>query len=217
MKKVITLSVTSVFCFVIAASAQINKGSLMLGGTFGGSFSNVKNPDTVATKVNTVSIQPALGFAVDTNTIVGFSLLYASGKNDYFSYQMESNSFGAGVFLRKYKPLGNSFYLFGEGGINYAHGNYNYSTYNNTGGEYDSKSDAVTLYLTPGVAYSLTRSLQIEAGLQNLLSVTYASADEKAVSQGYRDYKISEFGFNSNLNPVALTGIFVGVRFLFNQ
>ena len=58
----------------------------MPGGTLGGGFNNVKNPDTVSTKMNSFSIQPAIGFAIDTNTIVGFSLLYGMNNNKYYLY-----------------------------------------------------------------------------------------------------------------------------------
>ncbi len=68
MKKIITLSITAILCLVISANAQINKGSIMIGGTLNGYFNNVKNPDTVSSKTNNFSIQPAIGFAVDTNT-----------------------------------------------------------------------------------------------------------------------------------------------------
>ncbi len=47
----------------------------MLGGSLGGNFTNFKDPDTVAAKINSFSISPAIGFAVSNNTIVGFSLL----------------------------------------------------------------------------------------------------------------------------------------------
>ena len=92
------------------------------------SFNNVKNPDTVSAKANNVTIQPAIGFAADTNTIVGISLLYATETNKYYTINPKRKSFGAGVFFRKYKPLGKNFYLFGESGLQYYHSSYNYSS-----------------------------------------------------------------------------------------
>ncbi len=134
MKKTITLSILAMFFFSLASNAQINKGSIMLGGSLGGSFNNFKNPDTVAAKMNNFSISPAIGFAVANNTIVGFSLLYSFNNNKYQNEpELKDHSYGAGVFLRKYKLLSKNFYLFGEGELMYSHASYNYSSYNPNG------------------------------------------------------------------------------------
>ena len=93
-------------------------------------------------------------------------------------------SYSAGLFLRKYKLLSKNFYLFGEGGLMYYHNSYNYASQNNNGSEYDSKSNAVNLYISPGIAYNLTRCIQLEAGLQNLLSIGYSGATENAKVPG---------------------------------
>jgi len=44
---------------------------------------------------------------------------------------------------------------------------------------YDSKINELNLNISPGVAYNLTRCLQLEAGLQNLLNIGYSSRKEK--------------------------------------
>lgn len=217
MKKVITLSITSIFCIVFAANAQINKGSIMLGGVFSGSFNNLKDPDTIALKTNTITIQPSIGLAIDTNTILGVALYYGNKTDKYFTINEKTKNFGAGIFFRKYKQLGKNFYLFGEGDLLYSHSSYDYSSINPNGSEYDSKGNAIQFYITPGIAYSLTRSLQLEAGLQNIIAVFYSTTNEKALTPGNQDYKTSGAGFSSSLNPVQLSGIFVGVRFLFNK
>ena len=81
MKQTITLTISAIFFILISANAQINKGSVMLGGTISAYTGNLKNPDTSVAKLNSVSIAPALGFAVSPNTILGFSLSYSSGNN----------------------------------------------------------------------------------------------------------------------------------------
>lgn len=219
MKKTITLSILAMFLFSLASNAQINKGSIMLGGSLGGNFNNIKDPDTVTSKTNSFSISPAIGFAVSNNTIVGFSLQYGFNnyKYPYLLQEQKYHSYGAGVFLRKYKPLSKDFYLFGEGELMYNHYTYNYSTNNNNGTEYDSKGNSIALNITPGIAYSLTRCIQLEAGLQNLLSIGYSSGKENAKDPNNIDYKTSGVNFNSSLSPVSLSGISLGIRFLINK
>lgn len=218
MKKVITLSITSIFCFVIAANAQINKGSIMLGGTIYGSGNNVKNPDTSMYKTSSFTIAPALGFAVNTNTILGFSLSYGTINTKYngADNRQKLNAYGVGAFLRKYKLLAKNFYLFGEGNLMYNHSSYNYSIYN-SGAEYDSKANSVSLNFTPGIAYNLTPSIQLETGLQNLLYVNYSSGNEDAKDPGYADYKQNSFSAGTSLSTISLNNIFVGIRFWINK
>jgi hypothetical protein len=218
MKQTITLSIIAMLFFSLTSNAQINKGSIMLGGDFGGNFNSAKDPDTVTNKANNFSISPSIGFAVANNTIVGFSLLYGFNNNKYYGEpEMKGHSYGAGVFLRKYKPLSKNFYLFGEGEIMYTHASYNYSIHNSSFIEYDSKADGIALNITPGIAYNLTNCIQLEASLQNLLSLGYSSTKEKAIDTNQLDYKSSSVYLNSSLNPISLSGISLGIRFWINK
>jgi hypothetical protein len=56
----------------------------------------------------------------NNNRAVGFSLSY--NHLDYSLNDQKTNGYGAGVFLRQYKPLGKSFYLFAQEALNF---NYN--------------------------------------------------------------------------------------------
>lgn len=218
MKKTITLSILAMFFFSLASNAQINKGSIMLGGSLYGNFNNVKNADSVSSNNNYFSIAPAIGFAVNNNTIVGFSLLYGFSNNyNYYHQQQKYNSYGVGVFMRKYKLLSKNFYLFGEGELMYEHSSYNYSTYYSNSEEYDSKGNDIALNLTPGIAYNLTHCIQLEAGLQNLLSIGYSSAKENAKDFTNLDYKLRGVNFSSSLSPISFSGISLGIRFFINK
>jgi hypothetical protein len=217
MKKILTLSIIAIFSFSLTSQAQINKGSIMLGGSLGGNFNNVKNPDTVSGKSNSFSISPAIGFAVSNNTIVGFSLLYGLNTNKDALNDQKSHFYGAGIFARKYKLVAKDFYLFGEAQLMYTYQTYNYSANNYGGGEYDSKSNNIALNITPGIAYSLTHSIQLEAGLQNLLSVGYSSTKENAEEPNNPDYKTNGVNFSSSLSPISLSGVSLGIRFLINK
>jgi len=109
MKKILAFS----FLFALFASAlhsQINEGSVLLGGNVG--FSTNEAKDT-SLKNNSVSISPVAGIAVKQNLVVGISFSYGHNKNNLNApgAQVEGESFGVGIFARKYITLGKGFYL----------------------------------------------------------------------------------------------------------
>src|ERR1043165_4021963 len=103
MKKILVFSLLFIL-FTSASYSQINKGSVLLGGNIG--FSTNKTKDT-SLENNSVSILPVIGIAIKQNLIVGINFSYAHNKNNLYvtSSQVEGESYGAGIFLRKYIPL----------------------------------------------------------------------------------------------------------------
>ena len=99
----------------------------------------------------------------------------------------------------------------------YYHSSYNYSLHD-PHTDYDSKGNSVGLNVTPGIAYNLTRSIQLEAGLQNLLYISYGTNKEtpKDPATGIH-YKQTNFNVGTSLNPVSFNSIFVGIRFMLNN
>jgi len=94
-----------------------------------------------------VSITPVAGIAVKQNLVVGFSLSYAHNKDNLntVNYETKSESYGAGIFIRKYVPLGKGFYLFGETGLNYQDYASTY-TYPSQKGELKVQNIGINLY-----------------------------------------------------------------------
>jgi hypothetical protein len=169
MKKIVFFS----FLFVVLSCflhAQINKGSVLLGGNVG--FSTTKAKDT-SLENNGVSVSPVVGIAVKQNLVVGLSFNYSHSKDNLNlnNYQSEGKSYGAGVFVRKYVPLGKGFYLFGETGLNYQDysGAYTY-TYQKT----ELKVQSIGINLYPGVSYAISKKLQLEFGLPQLVTLGYS-------------------------------------------
>ena len=118
--------------------------------------------------------------------------------------------------MRKYKTFIQRAFICLEKATYLLSDKYNYSSHYTNGDEYDSKQNSIYLTITPGVAYSLTHSIQLEAGLQNLLSIGYSFAEENAKTAGDEDYKINNFNASTSLNSFSLNSIFVGLRF-FNK
>jgi Outer membrane protein beta-barrel domain len=207
MKKVTLLSLAFI-CIVSIANAQINKGSVLLGG--GINFNHNKDENNNV-KSNWIGLTPAFGKAIRQNTVAGIQLLYSHLKNNLTSFpENEINSYGVGVFIRKYKPLGNGFYLFGEAGLLYTSSSYTYfyPTYKN---KQEYKSIGINLY--PGISYAVSKKFHLEASLANLLTFRYSK--NKITSAGIITQDKNDVDLN--VNASSLSNINVGFRFFLSK
>lgn len=201
----------------VVLNAQISKGSLFIGGDLNISGSRYKagdSPQTTSTN-HQYGVSPVLGWAVKENLIVGGRLLVSISRTSYEPQSTESNahSFGGGVFVRKYLPLGKSFYLFGDAGLI---GQYNYMEQINVQqpafySEQKGFSIAATLY--PGVAYQVKKSLFLEASLNNLVSLNYGHSNlEQHAGSSSSNATTDTYHFSSSLgNNIPLQ---IGVRWI---
>jgi hypothetical protein len=203
MKKFLLLS--SVFSLITFVTyAQINKGSVLLGGGF--SISKNKVEDANPKKDYTyISISPVAGIAVKQNTVVGLQFNYANSKDNAFYYQSYTvKNYGAEVFLRKYVTLGKGFYLFGQTGLGYS----NYSSiYAHPTYEEGEKKWSVGIDLYPGVSYALNNKFHLELGLAQLVNLEYYKS--KYSSQNPTEKRS---GVNLNANASSFSTFTVGFR-----
>src|ERR1700742_2487147 len=142
------------------SQAQIGKGTILLGGSLSvGSSSDNQSANGVAgAKItsSSVGLSPSIGLAVQNNLVLGLHLIYdhQDESQDTVS-SSKANDYGLGVFLRRYKYLGDRFYFFGESDLNFI---YEHSRNGQPGDLYSSetKTSLFSLGFAPGVAYSLT-------------------------------------------------------------
>ncbi len=205
MKKILVFN----FLFILFTSAsysQINKGSVLLGGNIG--FSTSKTKDT-SLENNSVSISPVIGIAIKQDLIVGINFSYAHNKNNLYvtSSQVEGESYGAGIFLRKYIPLGKGFYLFGETGLNYLNSS---DTYTYPSQKNELKVQTITINLYPGVSYAISKKLQLEFGLPQLVTLGYSTTRD--VVNGATTQKTN--GVNFNASASSFSSFILGFRIL---
>jgi len=203
MKKILTLSFLCALC-ISALHSQINKGSVLLGGNIG--FSTNKTKDT-AMENNSLSVTPVAGIAVKQNLIVGISLGYGHSKNNLngSGSQTEYKSYGAGVFARKYVPLGKGFYFFGESGLNYQ----DYSDiYTNTSQKSEVKGQNISFNLYPGVSYAISKKFQLEFGLPQLVTLGYSKTREVVNDATTQETS----GVNFNASASSFSNFFLGFR-----
>jgi hypothetical protein len=224
MKKLYALAVFVVLFRI--AHAQVKSGDIILGGNLSYSTQSTSTPQIAGTaspttfsKQNSLVINPSIGKAIRDNLVLGLDLSYGHNSNsdNLAGSPAETgtvNSFTAGVFVRRYKPLGNGFYLFGQaelsGGCSHS------SSSTPQPGEPSTAQNGyeITLQLYPGIAYALNRRWQIETGLPNFLSIDYThSKSTTSYPNGIPDQSSTYHSFDL---ASALTGtneFTVGVRY----
>jgi hypothetical protein len=211
----ITLLSIAIFLFASITKAQITKGSVYLGGSIGASTSKQQN-DTYPNegKSSWLSINPAVGVTVKNNLIAGVDLNYLHGSSKNFSSQdNKRNGYGAGLFLRKYFPLSNRFYVFGETGIGYFSQKYEYLKTPGYPFTSTNKQHSVSANIYPGVAIHVFKSLYLEAAFNNLLQIGYTSSSAKTSSNSSTlTSSQKDFGIQSSLSSGNYLNI--GVRFI---
>jgi hypothetical protein len=171
---------------VLTSQAQINKGSVLLGGSIG--FNQIKSKGdasiTSTSKTTTTTISPAVGVALKENLVAGVRFNYTKYKqrNNYDAMatnylNTDIKNYGGGIFLRRYVPVINRLYVFGEGSATY-----NDIKETSIQGYYTSKNERkikgwnTGLSFTPGISYGVSKKFQIEGGFNSLFSVTYAKS-----------------------------------------
>jgi hypothetical protein len=215
MKKTFLLSAL-ISLFSLTLSAQIKKGSVLLGGQIS-AYHSKTHPSVIQSEqeLNTVNFNISVGKAIKDNAVLGVYGTYAHAKSDNFyngnsNYNSKLDIYKLGVFYRNYKKLAKDFYFFGELGTGYmgskqidnnVQGN-NPIRYTSTGAE---------LYLTPGIAYRVFKKLQLELVIPQIAGMQYEV--RKTTAQG-SVFKQDMFQFNTNLNSSLLNNLGLGFRFV---
>ncbi|NTS39446.1 outer membrane beta-barrel protein [Flavisolibacter sp. BT320] len=213
MKKNLLFALACAILFSFTASSQITKGSVLLGGGISGGkgTSESNNRETITTSFG---INPAVGLAVQNNTVIGLRLSYGKNKSEIEDGTAENwqrtNQFGAGFFYRRYMNLSQKFYLFGEGSVFY---NGTKQETRSSWQQMDQKIKSVGINFYPGVAYAVSRKMHLEIGLNNLLDISYSHS--KTASPSGSEQTSSGFGFYTNVSTSA--PLTVGFRFVLGK
>jgi len=183
MKQRFLLSILFVCSFMMTTRAQISKGAIWLGGNIGYNKSKMGS-DTPYLQTSNLNISPAVGIVVKENLVVGIGLLYRRGKSEHNGNQLESkgNTYGVNIFVRKYIPVVNRLYIFGEAGAGYStskgHETWlNYYTNPATQTKSTSKGWSTGLNVTPGLSFAVTKKFHLETSLNSLLGVSYSKSE----------------------------------------
>jgi Outer membrane protein beta-barrel domain len=214
MCKKILLSVTAAFCFLQILSAQISKGSVLLGGGFGLNTSTAEQGGFKG-KTNGFFLNPAAGVAVKNNLIVGGDLQFNHSKNESVpNYSDKNQTYGAGFFVRKYKLITGKFYFFGQGriGLSYSKGE-NVQTGNSIT---NSKGWGTGFSIQPGISFAVNKRLHIEAGFNDIVTASYQHRKIEYGAFSNSERKENNFSIATSLSNFS-SSLFFGFRFLLNK
>jgi len=207
MKKQFYL-LTAGLLLVCVAHAQLKKGDILLGGNVNFSKQTV-NPGSGDQTI--FSFSPSIGKAVSEDLLVGLNLTYSYNKSKAGApaYINTQSGYGLGVFVRKYKMLGAGFALFAEGDLG---GMYVLSNSYPDGGAKPpaNKSYTINAGFYPGIAYFISKHVQLETGLQNMGYIQYSHTKS---GQDPQSYKSSNFTVGTSLNQ-ALSSFVVGFKWV---
>jgi hypothetical protein len=216
MKKMFTLAFASMI--IVTANAQFQKGDKVLGfGLNIGQFSNntISLTNTQTNKGFDLGGSFSLAKAKSETRLNGFVLNAGYGKslfkgNNPFSIEQLTENYVAGVgyFMRKYKPLGKNFFVFGE-----AQGGANFNRQSIRSGAFysDANRYQAIIGVYPGLAYKWNNRFLFELRFADFASVSYSYTEQK--QQNSSQYSRS-FSFGSSLGLGYLNNIGIGARWI---
>ncbi|HET9055924.1 MAG TPA: hypothetical protein VFN30_03650 [Chitinophagaceae bacterium] len=214
MYKKILLSLFCSILFISLLEAQISKNSLLLGGSVGFNSNNSEGYNNIKSSQKNFYINPAAGIAVRTNLILGGELSYSYSKSSTAYATVEkTNTYGAGIFLRKYLPVSGKFYFFGQ-----AHAGANLLKIKNEGlPNYfmvTQKGWGINFGVVPGISFAINKRLHLESGFNNIFFANYQQLKREDITiGGITKSKTNSFSIGSNISNFS-SSLFFGFRVL---
>lgn len=195
-----------------ASQAQITEGKLLLGGAF--SFYNATNQNSSSVYTNL-----QFGKAIKDNTVIGVIGSIAASNNNTGSRKYQVNSYSAGIFYRKYKPLANNLYFFGELDASYQHSKNTYTYFIDADQNLMTTSNGVAVGFIPGISYSVFKRMQMELTMPNIANISYTGVKTIAgyLPPSVPEQKANNFSANVSLNSNLLSNFGIGFKFLLGK
>ncbi|MEP6747717.1 MAG: hypothetical protein ABJB86_08325 [Bacteroidota bacterium] len=207
----------SIFIFLVGTTvhAQIKKGAVLLGGGIEFSTQDTKSSGPQNGTSSGINFSPAFGKAIKENEIIGADLTFSYSKNESNNtYSQKTSSYGIGFFIRKYKELGKGFYLFGQTRAGVSYNKVQNRDQQTPTTSYVSKGYGMQVTIYPGLAYAVSKKLQLEAGLSNLAYIQFNHMQTAYDLNTYPSLTTNNFSLGSSLSNLA--GLTVGFRVLLN-
>lgn len=216
MKKTFTLIISCVL--IINVNAQFQKGNKVLG--FGLDFTSDSreqnySPSIGRVKSNLVNISTEFGFAKAESRVNGFylNLGYGVANTEYvqpsiYTTKSQTVDIGLGYFVRKYMPLANRFYVFGEGS---AGAFYSANYFSKLKDPYFQRFGA-SISIKPGLAYKLKERFLLELRFADLANIGYTQQEART---GVDNKNVDRhFNIGSRLGLGYLNNIGIGARWI---
>jgi hypothetical protein len=201
MKSVLLLASLSSFSF-FSATAQINRGSVLLGGGVSATSAKISQSGFTQTQ-RYLTIAPSIGVAVRTNTVVGLNLQFGGNRDNMPVSNARSTTYGAGVFYRRYLPLGKNFYLAGEADLSYSRQRRTTVMATPSGDILRDASDNIGLGFTPSITYAVGKRFHLQAAVNQLFGAYYQKSTSRMDSNPASELSTRSFGLHANASSFA--------------
>lgn len=208
---------TLVLIISCSASAQIKKGSILLGGQLF-YYNDKTEKENIDQKYQSATFGVSLGKAFKENSVVGFNFAFSPIKQDNIyngndTFSLEYHRFDIGIFFREYKKLAKDFYFFGQidGSFVTADQKEDYKR----AGDLKATQRGGFLSLTPGISYQVFKKMQLELTIPNVFGMQYLVTKVDSQNAQIPSSKRKQTSFYSNLNNnTSLSWLGVGFRFI---
>jgi opacity protein-like surface antigen len=194
MKK-IPLLLPLILLLSLSASAQIEKGTWMLGGSAGLSTSGSDNSGSAKIKNRSFSFGPNVGYFVADKFVLGLKLPISAGRNEVDGSTISSDyrytSYGFGPNLRYYFPLEEKWSLLAQAGYSFGWQTTKSKYQDGSGIETSSelKNTWNSFNVGGGITYFINKSIGLEGILQ------------------YQAYKFDDADYSQNDNIAFTVGL----------
>lgn len=201
MKKLLLFTMLFALSFSYAQEKNkklnIKKGTWSLSGETSFSFNNNKADNQVyEDKSYLFNFAPKIGYTISDNLILGVGIGYGYGDskstNPSNTYERKNYSMSIFPYIKKHFSVGKKVTLSLQGEFKYSHTKYE-DEQNNSLNNNDSKTNAYSIGIRPGITYFLNKKLALEANL-GFLGYTRTNYDNNS-------YKGNNSSFNFNFNP----------------
>ena len=218
MKKLLTALVCIIMVQLV--QAQVQKGSLFLGGSLSGG-SNSYESGSSSNKNSNWSFSPQIGKAIDLNKIIGVQIFVGGNTEESSTGAVPLNknvstAYGLGVFYRQYFPLAAKWAMFANAGID---GRYSTGETKSNGIKTGENNGWVlSTAITPGISYKAGKSIWLEAALNNLLGINYSSNKLNTINEnGQVIATAKQNNFNTGINISGFNSIAIGLRWIIQK
>lgn len=196
------------FALTTTTHAQMTKGTVLTGIDLGTSTSESESSSPYDYKITGLQVTPTIGFVIKDNVLIGFSVSYGHYGDEYETTSTTTDNYGAAAYYRRYISLGKKFFLFGQARTGYGVMEREEILER---GRVNRRQSTVSLSLSPGLAYTLTKRFQLETGIGSVLGVDYHWDESKnSFPGGQYESKRSGISFSANANP--RSELYIGIR-----
>jgi hypothetical protein len=187
------------FTIAPASHAQITKGTVLTGLNLGASTSRSETSSPYDYKHNGFRLEHSIGFVIKDNDMIGVSVSYGRSDYEYEISNSENDYYNAAVYYRRYVPVGKRFYLFGQAGAGYGVMEQEETS---VIARATMRQNILSLDLSPGITYALTKRFLLETGIGNIVGVSYRWDKSRTInSNGQFSSKGSGASIYANANP----------------